>query len=592
LTRNLNEPADGWWEPLVQVSLDGQFVLRPTDGEIGSSDRDYEIIYANLPAAALANMTPGEMIGGRLSEVLPRFGSGFRDAITEAERTGNAVHRMTEKINPKVNSRRAEYQVLPFDGLLAFSVIDRSREFDAESESDFLRKLLEAGITASLTPTALLRPVVNSEGKTVDIVFEQANAAAATLLGRSVGEVVGRALYSLMPPNNGGLLALVEECRVQGRLISADYDARTASIDSDWLRVNLIPVGELVILNAEDVSVQRREEGRLRAILQHASELVVYSNSNGFLEFVNPFTLQLLGYDVSQIVGKSILDFTLPSERDVVFQDYLGLVKGSIETARRRIRLVDASGRVRTLIGTTQTLRSPSGGVDGFVTVAADLTELVAREEESDLLAAELSIAEQRERDRLAADLHDGPVQELAALSMQLGAALSVQPHPVLQNAENQVIKVISDLRALMFELSPLEVDGEELEQAIKNRGIRLFEGTGVQFKVDVSLQQTPSPTASVMLFRLAQESMVNARKHANAESVNVRISDDVSRGVVLLDIVDDGDGADPSDYERNIAGHFGVTMMIDRARQLGGTCTVRGNPGIGTHVHVELPLT
>jgi PAS domain S-box-containing protein len=574
----------------VRVSLDGQFVLRPTDDDIDADDHDYEIVYANAPAAAMANLAPHEMVGQMLSVVMPRYGTGFRDAIREVERTGNPVHRLTEKISPHVNSRRAEYRVQPFDGFLAFSVIDRSREFDAESESEFFRELLEAGITASLTPTALLRPVLNSEGSVIDVRFELANEAAAALMGRSVVEVVGKQLYSILPPTNGDLIALVEECRVRGGMIAADYDARISSIDSDWLRVQLVPVGDLVILNAVDVSMQRREEGRLRAIIEHASELVVYSNSDGFLEFVNPFTVRLLGYDMERILGKSILDFTLPSERDLVFHDYLGLVNGTVETARRRLRLVDASGRLRTLVGTTQVLRSASGKVDGLVTVAADLTERVAHEEEREQFAAELSMAEQRERDRLANELHDGPVQDLAALSLQLGSALGGQHLPVLQNAENQVIKIISDLRALMFELSPLEVDGDELEQAIKNRGVRLFEGTQVRFDVDVSLSCVPSAVVSVVLFRLAQESMVNARKHANATSVRVRISEDVPHERIVLDVVDDGKGANPGDYERHAAGHFGVTMMIDRARSLGGTCTVRGTPGAGTHVHVELP--
>ncbi len=576
-----------WWAPLVEVSLDGQFVLKPCNDDL----TDFEIIYANEPGSRMIGLAPEALIGSLLSEVMPPYGTGFRDALLQSFRTGEMVYRLTEEISPTVDSRRAEYRVQRFDDLLALSVIDRTAEFDAESESRAMRKLLSAGIEASLTAVALLRPVFDSDSTSaVDLFFVEANDAAAALVGQPRSKVVGSTLYSLLDRNTGGLLSLVEKSRTSSRMLSVDYDARQSPILADWLQIQLIPVGDMVMMYAEDVSVQRREQVSLHTIVEYATELIAYSDKNGFLQYVNPFTVSSLGYTADVIQGKSIADFTLPADRDAVISDYVHLMKGTLDVARRRIRLVDSRGQLRTMFGSTRMLRSASGTVDGFVTVAADLTERLASEEAREQLAAELSMAEQHERERLAGELHDGPVQELAALSMQLGAAVARYPDVQLQRAEDIVIQVLSDLRTLMFELSPPELDGAGLGQAISIRGARLFEGTDVQLTVDAVLTRSPSPATAVIVFRLAQEAMVNARKHAKAQHVTVRLTEDTEYHIILLEIIDDGQGAESMQYQRHVPGHFGIAMMIDRARQLGGACSIEGVIGGGTRVRVELP--
>jgi PAS domain S-box-containing protein len=584
----LPTPSDEqWWAPLVSVSLDGQFVLKPRDAEL----TEFEIQFANEPGSRMVGLAPEALIGRMLSDVMPPYGTGFRDALQEAFRTHETVYRLTEDIGPTLDSRRAEYRVQRFGDLLALSVIDRTAEFDAEAESRLLRKLLTAGIEASLTAVALLRPIFGEPDNTmIDVEFVLANDAAAAIVGRSRSDVVGQKMYSLIPRTNGDVLKIIEACRTSGQMLAVDYDARDSPLRAHWLRFQLLPVGDMVLIYAEDVSVQRREEVTLHTIVEYAAELVAYSDQRGAIQYVNPFTVAALGYPQEYFIGKSIADFALPADRPGVIADHLNLLNGTSEVARRRISLLDSSGRLRTMFGSTRMLRSASGSVDGFVTVAADLTERLANQEAREQLAAELSMAEQHERERLAGELHDGPVQVLAAVSMQLGAAKAKHPAVELQHAEDMVVQVLSDLRTLMFELSPPELEGAGLGQAILVRGVRLFDGTNVTVTVDASLTRPPSPATSVIVFRLAQEALVNARKHANAKTVKVRLFEDEQRGTIVLEIVDDGQGATASQYERNVPGHFGIAMMVDRARQLGGVCSIEGVPGRGTRVRVELP--
>jgi PAS domain S-box-containing protein len=583
-------PPDGkWWAPLVEVSLDGQFVLKPSDGEL----TEFEIVYANDPGSRMVGLPPEALIGRMLSDVMPPYGTGFRDSLQHCFRTGEPVYRLTEDIGPTVSSRRAEYRVQRFGDLLALSVIDRTAEFDAQFESQLLRKLFDGGIEASLTAVVLLRPVLDADGptgKTIDAIVEQANDAAAELVGHTRSEVVGRRLYSFMKRTTGDTLKIIDQCRMSHRMLTLDYDAREAPVRADWLRIQIIPIADLVLLYAEDVSVQRREEVSLHTIVEYATELVAYSDQHGYLQYVNPFMVSALGYSKDYFKGKSIVDFTSPADQEVIVSDYVGLMKGTVEVARRRIRLMDANGQPRTMFGSTRMLRSASGTVDGFVTVAADLTERLASEEAREQLAAELSMAEQHERERLAGELHDGPVQDLTALSMQLGAALAARPDERLKQAEDLVVSVLSDLRSLMFELSPPDLVGEGLGRAIHKRGVRLFDGTGTRVTVDASLSLAPSPATSVIIFRLAQEALVNARKHANATTISVRLYEETARQVIVLEVVDDGQGALASEYERHVPGHFGIAMMVDRARQLGGICQIEGVIGRGTRVRVELP--
>ncbi len=578
------DPDGDWWEPLVQVSLDGQFVLRPTD-DVPS---DFEVMYSNEPGARLGGTTPAAVMGKLLSEVAPPYGTGLRDALVESFRTRQPVHRTTERIAPGVHTRRAEFKVQPFGGFLALSVIDRTDEFDAEAEANRLRGLLVAGVDKSPTAFALLRPV--RDGKdVVDLHIEHVNEVAASMLGRSVDEVVGQTLYSLVA-RRGGLDKIVQRSITTRQMISVDWDVRNLTHVADWVRIQVTPLGDFVVLHAEDISGERREQGLLREIVENAGELVIFSDANGFIRYVNPYTVSTLGFPEAALLESSILAVTHPDDRAAVLEETALMRKPSAKSRRQRIRAIDRNGDVRTMLGSTVAVWGTGGELTGMVTVAADLTELLAGEEAREQLAAELSMAEQHERERIAEELHDGPVQDLTALSMRLGAAISMKPNPELLAAEDILVRVIADLRLLMFQLSPPELDGDGLSQAIHQRAEHLFSGMNVKVTIRGSLTPPPSPAMAVSFFRCAQEALVNSFKHAQAKTISVRLFDTPEKDAMVLEVVDDGVGAEPAQYRRHAAGHFGLSMIAERARQLGGSCLIEGLPGQGTRVTVQLP--
>jgi PAS domain S-box-containing protein len=608
-----------WLDALVDASLDAMFIAEPITtpiagpvagpvaelvagpvAELVAEVTDFRILFANVAGAAQFGMTPAQLVGRTLNEVSPPFVGAFRSELIKAHLTGETVRGLTSVIAPQITARKAEYQMVPFGGLIAVAATDRTSEQIAESESETLRRVLAADIDSSLTASALLRPITDDSGSVIDVAFERANELVATMFGVDAQQIVGTTLYSLVERRTGGIIALIEECFRSRRTITSEYDARASSIQPEWIRVQLTAAADFVIMHAEDISQQRREEEMLRAIVENAEEMISVTDEAGLMRYTNPYITKKLGWPREELIGRPMTHFAALHDQEDLRSSFSRLKAGVIPSDRRKIEIVDRNGSTHTTIGSVVSLFTPAGQFDGVVTIAADITDRIESEEARNELAAALGVAEQQERGRLAGDIHDGPVQRLAALSMQLGAATHRSPEAmsaVLLAAEEAVIESIKELRTLMFQLSPPDLEGEGLAQAIRNRAEMLFHDTATTVVVKTEISSPPGRTVAVTLFRLAQEALVNARKHANARQVNVRLYEQRSAEFrlgdqinIVLEIVDDGTGADPERYAQDAPGHLGVNMIFDRARQLGGRAEIVGSPGRGTVVKITLP--
>jgi PAS domain S-box-containing protein len=587
-----------WLAALVESSLDALYVVEPLGG---ATITDFLFLHTNAAGAAQFGRMPAMLIGKTLNEISPPYIGTFRSDLVRAHITGTVFEGTTSTIAPEISARKAAYRIVPFDGLLAVAAIDLTTEQQAETESESLRRLLTADIDSSLTATALLRPIVDSAGTVTDVMFERANDIVSTMFGVNSADIIGKTLYSLVPRRTGGIVALFDECLRTRRVVNREYDARQSDVVGDWIRIQLTPVAEFVIMHAEDVSQQRREEAMLRAIVETAAELITVTDTQGMLRYVNPFTSVVTGLSADQIIGRPMTDFAALHNTDDLRKSFGRLRSGQVKSDRRRIQILDRNGSIRTTIGSTVPLLNPSGEFDGVVTVASDITERIESEEARSELAAALGVAEQQERERIAGDIHDGPVQQLAALSLQLGAASGRSDSEVralLVRSEEAVIDCIKELRTLMFQLSAPDLEGEGLSNAIRNRAEMLFQDTATIVVVHADLDSEPGQAIKVTLFRLAQEALVNARKHADASLITVNVFErkhesagPEDRAEIVLEVVDDGRGAEAASYASDIPGHLGISMICDRARQLGGSADISGAPGQGTKVVVTIPV-
>jgi PAS domain S-box-containing protein len=196
-----------------------------------------------------------------------------------------------------------------------------------------------------------------------------------------------------------------------------------------------------------------------------------------------------------------------------------------------------------------------------------DVRRMVAQRRE---LAQLLESAQEEERRRIAADIHDDPIQVMSAVDMRLQLLLEhpdrVDEHEIAELAED-LRSAIDRLRNLLFELRPVALDLEGLVPAIAMYLEHSAKETGWSWGISESLDAEPSEEARVTLYRIAQEAIGNARKHAGATKVQVDVAS--ADGGVRLRVSDDGTGFDPK--RKPAPGHLGLSTIAERLELAGG---------------------
>ena len=208
--------------------------------------------------------------------------------------------------------------------------------------------------------------------------------------------------------------------------------------------------------------------------------------------------------------------------------------------------------------------------------------------------------ASAQERQRIAGTLHDGVVQELAAISFAVSAAAEQadskgQPQLAerLGSAATTVRASIGGLRSLLVDIYPPSLRTAGLVTALHDLTATLRSRS-----IDVRLDLPPAdhPTGldaagEQLVFRVAQECLRNASRHAAAQTVDLRLA--LQKGLVVLEITDDGVGFDMDVILRSSKkGHFGLRLLPDLATQAGATLRLATAPGAGTRWRLEMPAT
>ena len=204
-------------------------------------------------------------------------------------------------------------------------------------------------------------------------------------------------------------------------------------------------------------------------------------------------------------------------------------------------------------------------------------------------LLLRLEDAQEEERRRIASDIHDDPIQVMSAADIRAQAIARRIEDPELRKEADDLRETIrasvERLRHLLFELRPPALDREGLVPAL-----RAYAGTSdPESEIEGVLAFEPPPELRAILFRIAQEAIANARKHASATRIEVSIAD-VDEGVRLT-VTDDGRGFEVGVIDSPEPGHIGLPTMIERAQLAGGRCQVESQPGHGTSVSAWVPV-
>lgn len=209
------------------------------------------------------------------------------------------------------------------------------------------------------------------------------------------------------------------------------------------------------------------------------------------------------------------------------------------------------------------------------------------------LLLARLVAAQEDERARIAADIHDDTVQAMVAAGIRLELVARRLTDPA-QRAEMELLRAtvadaLTRLRTLLFELRPLTLDREGLAAALREHLERVCQPDGPACELHNGLDREPPSEVRVTLFRIAQEAIANARRHGRPGRITVSLAEE-GEGVRMV-VHDDGRGFDPEQIEAARPGHLGITAMTERASAAGGWCRLESAPGKGTLVTAWIPV-
>ena len=459
----------------------------------------------------------------------------------------------------------------------------------------------------SFEAAQLAMGVMGSDGR-----IRAVNEAGCVLYGRTAEELIGHSWVEFTHPDDIHPERMVLDELLVG---AARHGVATKRIirpsgEVRWARITMTLVpdeggrpdafyGQLLDITDQMAAEARAE--RFAALVQSSPDFVAIASLEGVVEFVNEAGRALIGLAPDVDVGTtSVPDYFTPEsrvlseeeERPAVLRE--GVWRGVATLRDWR----DDSGIPVEAVSFV--LRDPvTGQPAALATVQRDIRERLAAQraledlaEQQRLLLGELLRAEQAERQRIAADVHDESVQLLAAaqlrlqlLDAQLARVDAGNARQSVANLRDLVVGALQRLRQLLVELEPPEQLRDGLDDAVRQVARRLFDGTDVAVEVRGALRGV-SPEAAAVLHRAAGEALSNARRHAGARRVTVALEEDGTSWGLCVE--DDGSGI-ASDLPAR-AGHLGIRGMTSRIEALGGTCRVGQRPQGGTRVEISVP--
>lgn len=364
---------------------------------------------------------------------------------------------------------------------------------------------------------------------------------------------------------------------------------------------NVVGTGLDVTAQWRVESSLEHSESREAAIIAAAVEGIVVIGEDRRIELANPSLHAMLGYENGELLGE-------PFERLIPerFQErHQGFLKAFLERPTPLSLPASLGIRARRKDGSEFPAQVSVGCCDSAgskcaVAMVSDRSESERQRQELEesrdrvrRLAASLLAAETNEDRRIARDLHDGLVQDLAALSIELGI-LAYRPYSSVENLLGEVRSLEAKAKALAEEardwshkLHPATVENLGLGRSIGAlcASVQRRRGIPVTFSQQGAVPELPLQEA-MAVYRIVQEALRNAVNHSGADRVDVRL--DAVEDEIRIEVRDAGSGFDLR--SERLGGGLGMVTMEERARLIGGALDVDTTPGSGTLVRLSAP--
>jgi PAS domain S-box-containing protein len=304
--------------------------------------------------------------------------------------------------------------------------------------------------------------------------------------------------------------------------------------------------------------------------------------------------LRARGWTPDQFLGRKLPEVGRPDDAEITEVYCRAALRGQC----RRLETIGNKDPSRLWAFQFVPLPDEGDAVIGGMLIARDVTEQRRAEAERRRLLGRVYEVQEGQDRRLAADLHDGHVQSLAAIGfkleqarLRLGATGSPEADELLWQVTKDLATEVTSLRRTIGRLRPLVLVEEGLEAALREEAKCACNRAALAACEVVSeLDGRLDPVVETALFRVAQQALANVVDHAAATHAQVAI--ECAGGAVTLRVSDDGCGFDPDHVQvLGDVANFGLIAMRERVEALGGRFQVTTAPNQGTVVEARVPL-
>jgi PAS domain S-box-containing protein len=311
----------------------------------------------------------------------------------------------------------------------------------------------------------------------------------------------------------------------------------------------------------------------------------------------NPAAGRIFGFSREEMLGQRPFGRIIPAtSRAAVEQFVTELVAGN-ETRSTLNQNLTKDGRTIICEWHDTPLRDETGSVMGVLAMVQDMTEKLRAEAAARELSGRLLAAQDKERRRIARELHDTTAQTVAALCMNLTMleprlrASDKEAHHVLADAVALGERASQEIRTVSYLLHPPILEHVGLAGAIREFATGFSRRSGIRVVVEIGDGVARfSPEIELALLRIVQESLGNVHRHSGSSTATIRLHS--AGGQITLEVLDSGTGfrvPHPGEGEESQIG-VGIAGMRERLRLLGGRLEILSGPG-GATIRASLPF-
>jgi len=440
-----------------------------------------------------------------------------------------------------------------------------------------------------------------------------ANEASARMLGYSREELCSMAFFDIVP--DMGMQRWLDHSRLLRatglRKFEAIHQRKDGTVFPVEVTANYLECGDETVCCsfAQDITERkrleemlRRREWEFRTLVENSPDIIVRYGRDLRRQYVNPALAAMIEGGTAALFGRAPSEYPVFSDA-AIYEQKLEKVFAEGKSSECEVRWKSKNGvEICNLLIMTPEF-GESGAVESVLVIGRDITELrrssntlLEKQQRLAELAIELSMAEERERRRIAADLHDIVGQDLALARIKLGLLSkklrSNEDRELLNNAHELMNKVIKGVRSLTHLIHPPILQSSGLEAALQWLARQMGEEYGLVVEFWDDHQVKPiSREAQTELYFAVRELLINVVKHAGTNRASVSLFRE--NGAYHIVIEDWGMGfiADNGINQQADSGGFGLFNIRRRIMHFGGVLEMDASPGNGTRATLKMPL-